>query len=116
MTPQYSFPPELGLHGGDSSGYVTVAREWVHPWFHAAGSHSMLVRPPDWVERSFSLHDPPEFLGSGSSNWEKPNCWFSPPGGSPQFKFTNHLKTKNRPFFNPFSWTVPVTWRSPERN
>ena len=39
-----------------------------------------------------------------------------PPGGPPWCKFTNYLKTKNRPFFNPSSWTVPVTWRSPERN
>jgi hypothetical protein len=37
------------------------------------------------------------------------------PGGPPWYKFTNYLKTKNRPFFNPSSWTVPVTWRSPER-
>ena len=37
------------------------------------------------------------------------------PGGPPWCKFTNYLKTKNRPFFNPSSWTVLVTWRSPER-
>ena len=40
----------------------------------------------------------------------------NPPGDPPWCKFTNYLKTKNRPFFNPSSWTVPVTWRSPERN
>ena len=39
-----------------------------------------------------------------------------PPGGPPWYKFTNYLKTKNRPFFNPSSWAVLVTWRSPERN
>ena len=39
----------------------------------------------------------------------------NPPGDPLWYKFTNYLKTKNRPFFNPSSWTVPVTWRSPER-
>jgi hypothetical protein len=39
----------------------------------------------------------------------------NPPGDPPWCKFTNYLKTKNRPFINPFSWTVPATWRSPER-
>ena len=39
-----------------------------------------------------------------------------PPGDPLWCKFTNYLKTKNRPFFNPSSWTILVTWRSPERN
>jgi hypothetical protein len=38
-----------------------------------------------------------------------------PPGRPPWYKFTNYLKTKNRPFYNPSSWAVPVTWRSLER-
>ena len=39
----------------------------------------------------------------------------SPPGTSPLVNFSNYSKSKNRPFFNPSSWTVPMTWRSSER-
>ena len=40
-----------------------------------------------------------------------------PPGDPPWVNLTNYsIKTKSRPFFNPSSWTVPETWRSPERN
>lgn len=39
----------------------------------------------------------------------------SPPGALPLLHFSNYSKTKNRPFFNPSSWAVPMTWRSSER-
>ena len=56
-----------------------------------------------------------------SCSWKKlaqATTWYLlyPPGDPPWCKFTNYLNTKNRPFLNPSSWTVPVTWRSPERN
>ena len=38
-----------------------------------------------------------------------------PPGDPPWCKFSNYLNTKNRPFFNPSSWAVPMTRRSSER-
>jgi hypothetical protein len=42
-------------------------------------------------------------------------CVPYPPGGPHWCNFTNYSNTKNRPFINPSSWTVPVTWRSSER-
>ena len=38
-----------------------------------------------------------------------------PPGTPSLIHFTKYSKTKNRPFFNPSSWAVPMTWRSSER-
>ena len=38
-----------------------------------------------------------------------------PPGGPPWCKFTNYLKTKNRPFYNPCPRAIPKAWRSSER-
>jgi hypothetical protein len=56
-----------------------------------------------------------------SCSWQKlaqAITWhlLDPPGDPPWYKFTNYLNTKNRPFFNPSSWTFPVAWRSLERN
>ena len=42
-------------------------------------------------------------------------CALDPPGSPPWCNFTNYSNTKNRPFINPSSWAVPVTWRSSER-
>jgi hypothetical protein len=70
-----------------------------------------------WVSKY--THYPLKFrylLGGNKNLIRAPLQTLHSPGGPPRHKFTNYLKTKNRPFFNPFSWTVPVTWRSPERN
>ena len=116
MTPQSSFPPELRLHDERPICFFVDTREQVHSRVRAAYSYSRLVRTQGWLSQYNPLHDSAGFLEAGSSKREISEYRYSPPGDPPRCKFTNYLKTKNRPFFNPFSWTVSATWRSPERN
>ena len=137
MTPQYSFPPGRAfpwgmtakvylrmecyrmyinatyrsiynaINSGFRYGYSLVIRlvrycfHCSQKWFIYLGHHSV------WVSVSFLWQQLAQAVA---------RHLLDPPGDPPWCKFTNHLKTKNRPFINPSSWTVPETWRSPERN
>jgi hypothetical protein len=137
MSPQHSFPPGRALHYGMTAQvYICMKCYTLHNHAvnyrlsNATNSGSRYRYPPANRLALYCFHCFHKwliYLGHHlawvfiSCSWQKlaqATTWYLlyPPGGPPRHKFTNYLKTKNRPFFNPFSWTVPVTWRSPERN
>ena len=137
MTPQYSFPPGCVLHYGMTAQTYTCMKCYLLH-IHAVnyrlsnatniGSRYRYLPVYRLVRHCFHcFHKWLIYLGHNSA-WGFISClWqklvqatyrhlLNPPGDPPWCKSANYLNTKNRPFFNPSSWTVPVTWRSFERS
>ena len=95
------------INSGFRIGHSLVNRLGTHCFYCSGKCLMYLGHHSAWVSVSFLWQQLAQAVA---------RHLLDPPGGPPRHKFTNYLKTKNRPFFNPFSWTVPATWRSPERN
>jgi hypothetical protein len=137
MTPQHSYPPGRSFHWGmTAQAYECMECYYVHIHALYSNLYNVTLRsaiPTTAVASRFvryCFYCFPKwliYLGQHLA-WAFISCrWqqlahatarhlLDPPEDPPWYKFTNYLNAKNRPFFNPSSWTVPVTWRSLERN
>jgi hypothetical protein len=135
MTPQHSYPPGRALPSGMTTQYLRMKCYTKHinakcskifnttnsgSRYHYLPAHR-LVRYCFHCFKKCLTQYVHHLLKFSFPHRGKPRLCCSalytlhPPGDPPWYKFTNYLNTKNRPFFNPSSWTIPMTWRSPER-
>ena len=137
MTPQHSYPPGRAFHWGMTAQAYECMKCYIlhHNAVYCRVSnaknsalryscsifnhlvrysfHCFLMRLTNYAHHLLRI----SFPHRGKSTLYCSALYtLHPPGEPPWYKFTNYLNTKNRPFFNPSSWTVPVTWRSLERN
>ena len=136
MTPQHSCPPWRPFrYGMTSRVYLSSKCSNIHISAYIFGknrfkklAYQALFRSLDhWILRTLHrlsrrlfyqsrLSDPPVYPPGKIGVFDHLIYGaLSPPGTSPLVNFSNYSKSKNRPFFNPSSWTVPMTWRSSER-